>query len=209
VIGVARTGKYRTLGEEPRPFYYLPLWQAFEGQVSLHARVSGDPTSMLRGVRDAIRGVDATVPVHDVKTMNDHLRVALLPARIAGTLLGAFGVLALLLATVGIYGVMAYSVAQRTREIGIRRALGAERANLLRLILGEGMRLAAVGFAIGLALAAALTRFASSLLYGVTPTDPITFAGSLGVLSAAALVACVMPALRALRVDPVSALRYE
>src|SRR5262249_33055341 len=152
------TGKYRTLGEEPRPFYYLPLGQSYEGQVTLHARVSGDPRRMLRAVHDAMRAADATVPIYDVKTMNDQLLVALLPARLAGTLLGAFGILGLVLASVGIYGVMAYSVAQRTREIGIRRALGAEQANLLQLILGEGMRLAALGFTIGLALAAALTR---------------------------------------------------
>ena len=194
VIGVARTGKYRTLGE---------------GQVTLHAKVTGDPRLMLRTVRDAVRAVDTTVPVYDVKTMDDQLLIALLPARLAGTLLGAFGLLALLLASVGIYGVMAYSVVQRTREIGVRRALGADAANLLGLVIGDGMRLAAIGFALGLAAAAALTRFAASLLYGVAPTDPLTFAAALGVLATAALAACAVPALRALRVDPVTALRYE
>ena len=198
VVGVTRTGKYNTLGEDPRPFYYLPLWQEYEGTATLHVKTSGDPRASISAVREAVRVVDATVPVFDVKTMEEQMLVALLPARLAGTLLGAFGLLALLLASVGIYGVMAYSVVQRTREIGVRRALGAQTGSLLRLVLGEGMRLAAIGFAIGLAAAVALTRFASSLLYGVTPTDPLTFVGALGLLSAAAFVACYIPALRAL-----------
>ena len=209
VVGVTPTGKYNTLGEDPRPFYYLPLWQQYNGTVTLHVKTAGDPRALVSSVREAVRGVDATVPVFDVKTMEEQLLVALLPARLAGTLLGAFGLLALLLATVGIYGVMAYSVVQRTREIGVRRALGAQTYNLLWLILGEGMRLAAIGFAIGLVAAVALTRFVTSLLYGVTPTDPLTFIGALGLLTAAAFVACYIPALRALRVDPVTALRYE
>jgi len=206
---VTRTGKYNTLGEEPRPFYYLPLWQEYQGTVTLHVKTAGDPRALIGSVREAIRAVDPNVPVVDVKTMDEQMLVALLPARLAGTLLGAFGLLALLLASVGIYGVMAYSVVQRTREIGVRRALGAQTNNLLRLLLGEGMRLAAIGFAIGLAAALALTRFVSSLLYGVTPTDPLTFVGALGVLTLAVVVACYIPALRALRVDPVTALRYE
>src|SRR5262249_28320668 len=159
---------------------------------------AGDPRVMRRTVRDAIRAVDPTVPVYDVKTMDDQLLIALLPARLAGTLLGAFGLLALLLAAVGIYGVMAYSVVQRTREIGVRRALGADAGTLLRLVIGDGMRLSAIGCALGLTGAAILTRYVSSLLYGVTPIDPVTFAGALGVLIAAALAACALPALRAL-----------
>jgi macrolide transport system ATP-binding/permease protein len=209
VIGVTPTGKYNTLGEEPRPFYYLPLWQEYHGTVTLHVKTAGDPRALIPSVREAVRAVDAAVPVFDVKTMDEQVLVALLPARLAGTLLGAFGLLALLLASVGIYGVMAYSVVQRTKEIGVRRALGAQTGNLLRLVFGEGMRLAAIGFAIGLAAAFALTRFAASLLYGITPTDPVTFIGALGILAAAALVACYIPALRALKVDPVTALRYE
>ena len=209
VIGVTRTGKYNTLGEDPRPFYYMPLWQAYRGTVTLHVKTAGNPRALIAPVREAVRRADPNVPVFDVKTMDEQMLVALLPARLAGTLLGAFGLLALLLASVGIYGVIAYSVAQRTREIGVRRALGAQSNSLLWLILGEGMRLAAIGLAIGLAAALALTRFASSLLYGVAPTDPLTLVAAVGTLTAAALVACCIPVLRALGIDPVTALRYE
>jgi ABC-type antimicrobial peptide transport system permease subunit len=135
--------------------------------------------------------------------------VALLPARLTGTLLGAFGILALLLAAVGIYGVMAYSVAQRTREFGVRMALGAGAGELLALIIGEGARLTAVGLAIGTIAALGLTRVISSLLYGIQPTDVVSFAGAALVLTASALLACYIPAHRAIHVDPVIALRYE
>ena len=135
--------------------------------------------------------------------------VALLPARLAGTLLGAFGVLALLLAAVGIYGVMAYSVAQRTREIGVRMALGAGARELLALIVREGARLTAVGLAIGIIAALGLTRFISSLLYGIRPVDVVSFAGAALILTASAVLACYIPARRAIRVDPVVALRHE
>jgi ABC-type antimicrobial peptide transport system permease subunit len=177
--------------------------------VILHVKTESDPRTMVPSIRDAVRGIDPVVPVFDVKTMDEQLLVALLPARMAGTLLTGFGLLALLLASVGIYGVMAYSVAQRRREIGVRRALGADAGTVLRLIVGEGMRLAAIGFTIGMGAAVVLTRFAASLLYGVTPTDPLAFATAVAILTAATFAACAIPAMRALRVDPVTALRYE
>jgi predicted permease len=209
VVGVARTGKYRTLGEEPRPFYYMPLGQEYHGAVTLHVKVASGPRDLLPAVREAIRSIDATVPVFDAKTMDDQLLVALLPSRLAGTLLGAFGVLALVLAAVGIYGVMAYSVAQRTREIGVRMALGAGDRDVLRLLVGEGARLTAVGLVIGLAAAFGGTRFVASFLYGITPTDFVAFASSAGILAGTALLACYIPARRAVRVDPAVALRCE
>jgi ABC-type antimicrobial peptide transport system permease subunit len=144
-----------------------------------------------------------------VKTGEDHLRFALLPAQLAGATLGVFGLLALALAVIGIYGVMSYSIAQRTREIGIRVALGAERRVVLSMVVGQGMRLAATGMTIGLAGALAVTRFASAFLYGISPTDPVTFIAIALLLSAAALLACYVPARRASRVDPIRALRYE
>ena len=209
VIGVTRTGKYNTLGEDPRPFYYLPLWQEYQrNRDAARQDVRRLSRADLAGSRRRTRRRFNSAGVrHQDDGGADAGGAA--AGRLAGTLLGAFGLLALLLASVGIYGVMAYSVVQRTREIGVRRALGAQTGNLLRLVLGEGMRLAAIGFAIGLAAAVALTRFAASLLYGVTPTDPLTFVTALGLLSGAAFVACYIPALRALRIDALTALRYE
>jgi predicted permease len=209
VIGVVRTGKYDTLGEEPRPFYYLPLLQEHQGAVVLHLRTSTDPRSLIAPVRDAIRRVDAAVPVFDAKTMDDQVALARLPARLAGTLLGALGTLALLLAAMGIHGVMAYSVAQRTREFGVRMALGAGARELLTAVIGEGARLTGLGLAIGISAAVALAPFISSLLYGIKPTDVVSFAGATLVLTASAILACYIPARRAVRVNPVIALRYE
>jgi predicted permease len=209
IVGVVRTGKYNTLGEEPRPFYYLPLLQEYQGTVVLHARTSTDPRALIATVREAIRSADAAVPVFDAKTMEDQMLVALLPARLAGILLGAFGMLALLLAAVGIYGVMAYSVAQRTREIGLRMALGAGAREMLVLIIGEGARLTGLGLAIGIIGALGLTRFISSLLYGIQPADVVSFGGAAVVLGLTAVLACYIPARRAIRVNPVVALRYE
>jgi ABC-type antimicrobial peptide transport system permease subunit len=147
--------------------------------------------------------------VFDAKLMEQHLAFALLPARLAGWVLGVFGGVALLLAGLGLYGVMAYSVAQRRREMGIRMALGAGRRDVLGLVIGQGMRLAALGMAVGLAAALALTRLVRSLLYGISATDPATFAAVVLLLGAGALMACLVPALRAMRLDPASALRYE
>jgi predicted permease len=209
VIGVVRTGKYSTLGEEPRPFYYLPVWQFYRPTLTLHVKTAGDPVAMLPSVRAAVSSIDANVPIFDIKTMDDQMLVPLLPARLAGILLGAFGALAVLLASVGIYGVMAYSVAQRTREIGVRIAVGAQSRDLLRLVFGHALRLIAIGLVFGVSAALALTRLVAFLLYGITPTDPIAFAGAIAVLVSTALLACYVPARRAMRTDPVTALRSE
>jgi ABC-type antimicrobial peptide transport system permease subunit len=160
-------------------------------------------------VREAIRRVDATVPVFDARTMEDQMLGALLPARLGGILLGACGLLALLLAAVGIYGVMAYSVAQRTREIGLRMALGADARELLMLVMGEGARLTGFGLGIGIMAALGLTRFVSSLLYGIQPADVVSFGGAALILALTAILACYVPARRAIRVNPVLALRSE
>ena len=209
VIGVARDGKYRTLGEDPRPFLYVPLFQDFDPSVTLVARTAGSPAELAALLPRRLAALDPRVPAFDVKTMDEHLRFALLPARLAAAVLGSFGTVALLLAALGLYGVMSYVVSQRRREVGIRMALGARRSDVIRLVLGHGMRLTVAGAACGLAAALALTRLVSGLLYGISPTDPWTLLGVTGVLAAVAFLSCLLPARRAAGVDPVVALRFE
>jgi macrolide transport system ATP-binding/permease protein len=209
VIGIARDGKYITLGEDPKPFFYLPALQHYNSRVTVLARTAGDPKGMLAGVRQEIRALDPNLPVTEVSTLMEYLGVSLYPARAAAALLAILGLVALLLASVGIYGIMSYSVGRRAREIGIRMALGAQRRDVLGLVVGQGMKVIGVGVAMGLAGAFALTRFLSSWLYGISATDPVTFAGTPLLLAGVALVASYLPARRAARVDPIVALRYE
>jgi predicted permease len=209
VIGVVKDGKYNSLGEDPLPFFYLNAAQQYVSSPTLVIRTQGNPAEATTLVRDAIGALDKNLPLFDVKTMRQHLRLALLPARLAGSVLGTFGLVALLLAAAGIYGVMAYAVSQRTREIGIRMALGANASAVLRLILRQGMKLVLIGLAIGLAVALALTHLLKSLLFGVSTTDPLTFIGIMLLLMMVALLACWIPARRATKVDPLVALRCE
>ena len=209
IVGVARDGKYWTMGEAPQPFVYLPLAQSYSANVTMVVRAEGDPRALASAIRAEVRGLDAGLPLYDVKTIEEHLGLSLFPARVAAVLLGGFGLLALLLSTVGVYGVVSYAAAQRTREIGIRIALGAQRRDVLRLVGGRGLVLVAVGVGVGLLAALALTRFMASLLYGVSATDPATFAAVVALLGGVALLACYAPARRATRVDPVVALRHE
>ena len=209
VVGVARDGKYRSLGETPHPYIYQPLLQSYDPKMTLVVRTTGEPQSVAAAVREQIRALDANLPVADVKTLRDQLDLSLFPSRVAAWTLGGFGVLALLLAAIGIYGVVSYSVAQRTREIGVRMALGAKEKDVLRLVLGEGLFVIAVGLALGLLLAVAATRVIAGFLYGVGATDPLTFAGVPLLLGFVALVASYIPARRATKVDPLVALRYE
>ena len=172
-------------------------------------RTTGDPKPLAGAIRATVAARDATLPVYDVKTFTEHLGFSLFPARIAATLLVSFGGLALLLAALGIYGVTAYSVSQRTREIGIRMALGAASADILKLMLSHGLKLASIGLVIGLAAAFALTRLMTSVLYGVSATDAMTFVSISLLLEGVVLTASFIPARRALTVDPMVALRYE
>jgi predicted permease len=209
IVGVAADGKYWTIGEAPQLFVYSPIEQSYSQTATLVVRSEGDPRSLVGAIRAEAARLDPSLPLYDVKTFEEHMGVSLFPARVAASLLGGFGMLALLLAAMGVYGVVSYSVAQRTREIGIRLALGARARDVLRLVAGRGMALVAAGMAAGLAVALLLTRFMEGLLYGVSATDALTFAAVVLTLGAVALLACLVPARRATKVDPMVALRHE
>jgi len=209
VVGVIRDGKYFSLSEEAKPFLYVNLGPQSGRFLTMVVRTTTEPQSALAAIRREVQQLDATLPIYNVKTMVEHMALSLFPARVAATLLGSFGVLALLLAAIGIFGVMSYAVTQRTREIGIRMALGANAAGVFRLIVGRGLTLMVIGLGIGLALAVAGTRLLATLLFGVSATDPLTFVVIALLLMFVALLACWIPARRATKVDPMVALRAE
>ena len=209
VIGVMRDGKYFSLVEEPTPYVYVSLRPENGSYLTMVVRTANEPQSMIGALRHEFQQLDANLPVYNVKTLTEHMSLPLFPARVAAMLLGGFGVLALILAAIGIFGVMSYAVSQRTREIGIRMALGANAGGILRLVVGHGLKLIVLGMGIGLAVALAGTRLMSALLYGVSATDSITFVVIALLLISVALLACYLPARRATKVDPMIALRYE
>jgi putative ABC transport system permease protein len=188
---------------------YYPYRQQPETDMNLVVRSALDPASLTSAIRAAVAAVDKDQPIFDVHTMQQRVDDSISTRRLTLVLLGIFSALALILAAIGIYGVMAYSVALRTQEIGIRMALGAQQHDVLRLVLGQGARIAFFGVAFGLAAAAALARLLSGLLFSVSASDPITFAAVAVLLVAVALLACYIPARRAMLVDPIIALRYE
>ncbi len=208
-MGVARDSKMTSLTGNPAPFLYFPFYQVYRGTMIVTARVNGDPLAFGKTVERTIHEMNSDLVVYDVSSLELSERVASFPQHIAGTFVGAFGLLALVLAAIGIYGVTAYTTRQRTHEIGIRMALGASKEDVLRLVLGHGLRLTFIGVALGLAASFALTRYLSSLLLGVTSTDTLTFSTVAILLCAVALFASFIPARRAMRVDPMVALRYE
>ncbi|HZJ43657.1 MAG TPA: ABC transporter permease [Pyrinomonadaceae bacterium] len=209
VVGVVKTGKYRSLAEDPKPYFYSALSQRRPAAMTLVLRTNGDPLALVGSVRTALKAIDQQVPMFAVKTMPVHLSWALWGPNLAATFSLAFGVLALMLSAVGLYSVMAYVVSQRTREVGIRMALGANRRDVLRMVTGQGMKLAVFGVLLGLVMAIALSKVISSLLIGVSSYDVATFAVVSGLLTFVALIACYLPARRATKVDPLVALRYE
>jgi len=219
IVGiVAHVRHYQVVGEEAstsgtegsaKGVYYFPLYQENSPATFLIARTSGDPTPLSGVIRAAVHEVDPGQPVSDLRTMDQRIAMSMGPRRSAVTLLSVFAAMALTLAAVGLFGLIRYNVTQRTQEIGVRMALGASRRDILEMVLGESLRLALLGVAGGLLAAFTLTRVLASLLYGVSATDPLTFAGTALLLTCVALLASWVPAWRATRVDPLVALRYE
>jgi predicted permease len=208
VVGVARDSRIRSLSESSTPYFYLPFLQYYQPNMTLEVRTALDPTAIIPAVRSEIAELDRDLPVQ-AGTMEEALGLSLLPQRAGATLLGVFSVLGLVLASIGLYGVVAYAVAQRTRELGIRVALGAEASDVYRVILGHGAKLTMLGLAIGIGAALLLARLASGVLFGVSPVDPLTLGSVAVILAVVALAASYVPARRATRVDPLVALREE
>jgi predicted permease len=214
IVGVVKNIKSRMLGEELKPVLFRSLTQdvaddpSFTGY-SVLVRFAGDPGPLAKAVRREIRSLDPALAVFDAKTMQEHLRDAFFLPRLAGTLFGVFGFIGLALAAVGLYGLMSYWVGQRTREIGIRLALGAQTGGVQRLVIGQGMLLAAIALAPGLAAAFALTKLFTAALYGVPPHDPATFTFVPLFLTFIAFLACWIPSRRVTGVEPLTALRHE
>ncbi len=209
IVGVAKDSKYATLAEAPLPVAYLPVAQNHETGMTLYVRASGSPTALIASIRHEIQAIEPNLPLPGVETMSQTIGTSLYAARMGAWLLGVFGGLALLLAAIGIYGVLSFSIARRTREMGIRLALGAETQDVFLLVVRDGMLLVVVGIAIGLTAGLAAARSVASLLYGVQPSDLPTFMAMTAVLGVVALVACAIPARRAMRVPATTALRAD
>ncbi|HKD63296.1 MAG TPA: FtsX-like permease family protein, partial [Candidatus Acidoferrales bacterium] len=209
IIGVVTDVKFKDLTSEWMPTTYVPQSQIPIGRLTLIVRAAGDPSSLARPVAEMVRSIDPDLPAYNVRTVEEYLDGTIAIPRFNTMLLGIFAGLALVLTAIGLYGVISYSVAQRTHEIGIRIALGAQPSEMMRLVIEQGLRLALFGVGLGLIAAFAFTHFLSNLLFGVTATDPVSFAAVVVTLLAVVLLACYIPARRAMRVDPMVALRYE
>jgi putative ABC transport system permease protein len=211
VIGVVRDGKYRSMFENPGSWFFEPAAQRYEPLRVLQVRTAGDPEAMAPAVEREIRALNPDLPLYDVRSLERTLEGpnGFFLLRMGALFAGALGLLGLILALVGIYGVVSYTAAQRTQEIGVRMALGAQRADILSLMLGQGLRVIAVGIALGVVASVALSRVLSNLLFGISSTDPATFAAVPLLLGVMAVVASYLPALRATRIAPSVALRNE
>jgi putative ABC transport system permease protein len=209
VIGVVGTTVVGQIGEDPQPVAYLPMRQQYSPFGTLVVRTTSNPEPLIGAVRTHVQQIDKNLAFTNGQTVQQILGQGLWAARMGAALLGLFGALALILASIGIYGVLAYSVAQRTSEIGLRMALGAQPRQVLGLVLKQGMLLALIGAGVGVLVALPVARMAAGLLYGVSATDPLTYAGITLLLMGVALLACYLPARRATRIDPLVALRVE
>jgi putative ABC transport system permease protein len=209
IVGIASDMKSMGLNAESEPTYYLPATQAPLQAMTILVRTRNDPTTLVSALRNEVRAIDPNQPVTSISTLEKMVSDSIAQSRLNMMLMGSFGAMALILAAVGVYGLLSYAVTERTKEIGIRMALGAQIIDVLRLVLKQGMTLVLIGEAIGLVAALALTRLIRGLLFGVAPTDPTTFVVVAAVLTSVALLACYFPARRAAKVDPLVALRYE
>ena len=214
IIGLVATTKSRSIGEDPHPCLYSPMFRDLKGNdsstgMTLVLRTRGKPATYAPAVREAIRGVDPALALFEIRTMDAQIYKALFLPRAAALLFGLAGLMGLFISTIGIYGVISFSVAGRTREIGVRMALGARRAQVLGMVLRQGLALTLAGCAIGMGLALAVSRAAASLLYGISPTDTLTFLLAPALLLLIAAAACLAPAHRAGSLDPLHALKYE
>ena len=209
VVGLVAPTKLNTLGETAKPYMYYPMAQAYQPDMSILVRASGDLSQVSSQLRAESAALDPNLGVFQLRTMEDQVAFAYFPAQLSAALLGIFAGLAIVLSGAGLYGVVAYWVSQRTREIGIRLALGAERGRIVAMVLGQGLRLSAVGLAFGLIAALALTSFLGGFLFGLSTYDPITYVGVTLFLVLLAAAACAFPSIRALRVNPIQALRYD
>jgi predicted permease len=211
IVGVVKDSKYHRVTESPEPYFYIPIRQIFRPEYGLtfHVRTSGSVSEAIAALQRETAAIDPALTIFDAEPMTEYIAASLFGAKIAATLLGVLSAVGLLLAAMGLYGVLAYSVAQRTQEIGLRVALGASRADVLNLVIWQGLQLTLVGIVAGTLIAVGLGRFLLSILYEVKPADPATFIGVAVVLTAVALLACYIPARRAVRIDPMVALRYE
>jgi predicted permease len=212
VVGVVRDGKYVMLGEEPRAYFYVPLSQRYRSPMTLIVRAASDPHTLSRPLQEVLRRLDPDLPVFNIRTMEEHVRSSvfgLMPLRAGASIAAVQGAIGLFLAVMGLYAVVSYAVARQTREIGLRMALGAERNDVVRLVVREGMRLSLVGIAIGLLAAVGLGAVLSAVLYGITPAEIGVFGSVTALLVVVSALACYLPARRATRVDPLVALRSQ
>jgi ABC-type antimicrobial peptide transport system permease subunit len=209
IVGVVGNVSHIALGEPDWPEMYVPYSQDAPPTINIVVRAAANPMNLSAALRDQANAVDKDVTLSAMTSMDDVLGASVSQPRFSSQLLGVFAAVALLLATIGLYGLMAYSITERRNEIGIRMALGAQRRDILRIVLGEGGKMVSMGIALGLVASLALTRLMTRMLFGVSPTDPLTFVAVVVILLGVAMLACWIPARRAMRVDPMVALRHE
>jgi predicted permease len=210
IVGIAKTGTYLYWAEPPEPFMWRPFTQDYDSQVTMHVRTAGDPTAMSQAIRDAVRAINPEMPVFSIRSMETFYDArAMLGPRLTMQMVTTIGLMGLLLAVIGLYGVVAYAVSRRTREIGIRMAIGAKPGDVLRMILGQGLVFTAIGVGAGLVVAFFASQVVSGFVVGVSPRDPAIFLSIPFILAAVMMAACWLPAWRASRIDPTVSLRQE